>query len=122
VAAQRGEDALRRSAQGQLHVVPHGQVHEHGRRLELPPDAQARDVVLAQRQQIGLVTEDDTPAFGLHASGHDVEQRGLAGAVGADHHAQLAPIHEEVQAAQCLEPVVVHRHVFEIDDGAGGVH
>src|SRR6266508_4469032 len=49
----------------------------------------------------------------------DVEERGLAGAVRADHHAQLAAIHEEVQMAQRLEAIVVHGHVLEIDDAAG---
>src|SRR2546426_11474548 len=120
--AERGEDALRGPAKRELHVVPDGEVHEDGRRLELSPDAEARDVVLAQRQEIGLAAEDDAPTLGLDPPGHDVEERGLAGTVRADHHAQLAAVHEEVQAAQRLEAVVVHRDVFEIDDAAPGGH
>src|SRR5206468_11264572 len=73
--AERGEDAFRRPAEGELHVVPDGEVHEDGRRLELPPDTEARNVVLAQRKEVGFVAEDDTPSLGLHPPGDDVEER-----------------------------------------------
>src|SRR5213592_3547707 len=114
--AERGEDPLGRPPQRELDVVPHREIHEYRRRLELAADAQLGDLVLAQRQQVGVVAEDHAPALGLDAPGDDVEQRRLAGAVRADDHAQLATVHEEVQAAERLEPVEVHGHVFEVHD------
>src|SRR5439155_517744 len=82
--AERGEHARRGAAKGQLDVVPYGEVHEHRRRLELPADAELGDLVLAKREKVRVVAEDHAAALGLHASGDDVEQGGLARAVRAD--------------------------------------
>src|SRR5262249_38441081 len=60
--------------------------------------------------------EDDAAVVGLDAPGDHVEQRGLARPVGPDHHAQLAPVHEEVQAIEGLEALVGHGHILEVDD------
>src|SRR3989441_2230802 len=117
---ERGEDALRGPPERDLDVVPDREVHEDRRGLELPSDPQLGDLVLAERQEIGALAEDDPAALGLDTPGDDVEQRRLAGAVGADDNPELAPIHEEVEAAQRLEPVEVHGDVFEIDDATGG--
>ena len=56
------------------------------------------------------------PCSGLHPARDHVEQRRLAGAVGPDHHAQLAPVHEEVQAVERLEALVGDGDVLEVDD------
>ena len=74
-SAERGEHALAGPAKRQLHVVPHREVHEHRRRLELAADAEARDLVLAQRQRGRCSWPKITrPALGLDPPGDDVEQ------------------------------------------------
>ena len=112
----RGKDALRGPPQRQLDVVPDREVNEDGRRLELAADPELGNLVLAERQEVRAVAEDHAAALRLHAARDDIEQGRLAGAVGADDDAQLAAVHEEVQSAQRLEAVVVHRDVFHVDD------
>src|SRR5206468_9239666 len=108
--------------EGELHVVTHGEVDEHGWCLELPPDAEGGDLVLAHLDEIGVMAEDHAPGRRLHAPRDDVEQRGLARAVRTDHDAQLFSVHEEVEAAQRLEAVVVDGDVLAVDDPAGLGH
>src|SRR2546430_16708893 len=78
------EDALAGASQGQLNVLAHSEVHEHGRRLEFPPDPERSDLVLAELRQVRVVAEDHATARGPDASGDHVEQRGLARPVGSD--------------------------------------
>ena len=66
--------------------------------------------------EVGVAAEDHAAVLGLHPARDHVEQRRLAGAVGPDHHPQLAPVHEEVQAVERLEALVGHRDIFEVDD------
>src|SRR5207245_5098013 len=86
--------------------VPHAEVDEDRRRLELAADAEPDDVVLGEGDEIGVVAEDHAAVLGLRAPGDHVEQCRLARAVRADDHAQLAAVHVEVQARQRLEAVV----------------
>src|SRR2546425_2316974 len=110
------EDALAGASQGQLDVLAHGEVHEHGRRLEFPPDPERGDLVLAELRQVRVVAEDHATARGPDASGDHVEQRGLARPVGSDDDPQLAAVHVENEPAERLEAVVVDGDVVEIDD------
>ena len=119
---ERREDALARAPQRQLHVVAHAEVDEDRRRLELAADAERRDLVLTHLDQVGVMPEDHAPAGRLHSTRDHVEQRRLAGAVRTDDDAELLAIHEEVEAAQRLEAVVVDGDVFTVDDGACGRH
>src|SRR5207244_3439546 len=48
-----------------------------------------------------------------------VQQRGLAGAVGADDHAQLSSLHGIVQAVKGFEAVKVDGHLFHTEDDFG---
>src|SRR5439155_8536307 len=47
----------------------------------------------------------------------DVEQGGLAGAVGPDDHAQLATLHREVQSVQRLEAAELDSNFLHMQDG-----
>src|SRR5439155_22817373 len=100
-------------------IVPLGESNEECRDIELAAYAEMRELVLAEREEIGVLAEDHAATLGLDAPRHDVEQGRLAGAVGADDDPELATVHEEVEAAQRLEAVVVHRDVFEVDDAGG---
>ena len=113
---QSGEDALAAALERELDVVPHREVDEDGRRLELAADAEGGDLVLAERGEVGAAAEDHAAVLGLHPTRDHVEQGRLAGAVGADHHAQLPPVHEEVQAVEGLEALVGDGHVLQVDD------
>ncbi len=69
---------------------------EHGRLLELAADADLRDARLGQAQQVdGLAQVDaagDVRVARTGLAGDHIHHRGLAGAVGADHTAQLAVV------------------------------
>ena len=55
-AQQRFPERLA-SGEGELEVLEHRQVLEHGRLLKLPADARLRDLRLGQRQQIDVPSE-----------------------------------------------------------------
>src|SRR6266481_2150470 len=122
VLQEGGEDALAGALERELDVVPHAEVDEDRRRLELAADPEPDHVVLGEREEIGVVAEDHAAVLGLRPPGDHVEQRRLARAVRADDYAQLAAVHVEVQARQRLEAVVGDGHILEVDDGAGGSH
>src|SRR5262249_34368860 len=72
--------------------------------VEAPPAGHARDVAAEQR---------DGAAIRRELAGDEVEQRRLAGAVGADDEPALARIHDEVYAggdAQAAERLVEGTH------------
>ena len=66
-------------------------------RLEFPADAEAVNLVFVHADEIEFRPERDGAGIGFGAAGDEVEERGLAGAVGADDGAQFAFIHVEVE-------------------------
>ena len=85
--------------QRHLHVLDHRHGHEGLRHLEGAPDAQAPD---AARRQAGdvLAGQHHAAAVGRELAAHHVEERRLAGAVGADDGEQLAGLDRERDVAR----------------------
>jgi hypothetical protein len=65
---------------------------EDGRLLELAADAGVRDLRLREPGEIDGLAEERRARIGPRLAGDDVHHGRLAGAVGADHAAQLAGI------------------------------
>ncbi len=101
-----------------LQVLEHREVLVDGRRLELPPHAGVHDLVLGHAREL-LLLEADRSARRLGAAADEIEQRGLAGAVRADDHAQLVAIDVEVQRVHRLEAVERDREVFDVSSTTG---
>ena len=70
-------------------VLDHGAVLEQREVLKGAPDADCREPRRRDGREIGAVEQDAAAAWPQHAGDH-VEQRGLAGAVRADHAADFA--------------------------------
>ena len=89
-----------------LEIAADGQILEHARNLELAPDAGARDFVLFPVGDFGVV-EKHAAAGALGLARDQIHQRRLAGAVGAEKHAQLALIDDHRDRVDGLEAVEV---------------
>ena len=87
---------------GQLQVVAHGQLGEHARDLEGATEPEVHAPVRRQARHV-VAAEGDAAAAGLHLAGEHLEQRGLAGAVGADHHMRFAGAHADVHVVQHVD-------------------
>jgi len=87
-------------------VLEDGVIGINGGGLEFPPDAEPVNLVLALADEIdSILAELDGADVGLGAAGDEVEERGLACAIGADDGAQLSLVHEEVEVIDGLEAV-----------------
>jgi hypothetical protein len=64
----------------------------------------------------------DGAVGGLGLAADEVEQGGLAGAVGADDHAQLVLVDVEVEAVDGLEAVEGHGQAFDVEHELFGCH
>src|SRR5215472_4556740 len=96
------------------HVVERGEPAEHLRILEGPRDAEPRHRVRSTGQEIVSV-EPDPPGEGTVEPRHDVEDRCLAGAVGADHREDLARRDGQVNVAQRGEAAKADRQTLDLE-------
>ena len=79
------------------HVLEHGEVREDVGDLVGLRDAEARGLVLGQPRDLSAV-EPDAAGARRRLAGDQAEERGLAGAVGADDRPQLAALDADVDA------------------------
>jgi hypothetical protein len=86
--AQEAVAPARHAAHRQEQVVADREVTEQERRLVRPSEAHPDPLVWRERGDV-LAEEADPPGRGREVAGDGVEQRGLAGAVGADQGAAL---------------------------------
>ena len=96
-------------------VLDHRHVGERPHDLEGAADARRADLVRTQARDVPA-READRSAVRHHRAGDEVEQRGLAGAVGPDQRDDLALVHLErgfsdrLQPAEALRRAVDHQH------------
>ena len=96
----------------QPQVLVDGQRREHALSARDHDDAPGRDLV---GRGVGGVApvEHDRPAVGGHHAGDGLQERRLAGAVGAEQRDDLALVDLEVHAEQHLDVVVAHVDVAD---------
>src|SRR5258708_25704741 len=85
--------------QGDLHVLEHGEAGIDVDALERTGDAQPHDLVRRQADQVAAL-ERYGALVGPQMAGDEIEERGLAGAVGADHGVRLADLELERDVAR----------------------
>src|SRR5262249_15982564 len=107
-------------ADRRLQVLVHREAPEDGGRLELATDAVLDELVLREAEDVDRAVEDDLPARGPALAGDDVEERGLAGAVGSDDEAQLALGQRKAQPVERLEAVELDGDVTDFEDVTAG--
>src|SRR5262249_28740085 len=112
-AARLGRAGLR----GHAHVVEHGDLRKDVRDLECLREAQAIDALGGQPRDV-LAAEAHHAAARGEQAGHDIEQRGLAGAVGADDREDLPGLDGEADARQRGERAEAFRDVVDLEDHA----
>src|SRR3990167_2238703 len=89
---------------GHFQVLEHRQVFVDRRVLKLAPDAGTDDVELTHLGQLPAL-ELDAAGGGFGLAANQVEHRGLAGTVGADHHAHFIAVDIQVEVIDRLEAV-----------------
>ena len=102
--------------QRELQVLEHRQVSNTVGPLELAADAGLRDLRLRQPRQVDGLAEEHPAGVGPRLAGDHVHHRRLAGAVGADHAAQLAVVQVSEQVVERLEAVEADGDVLEVED------
>jgi hypothetical protein len=102
------------------HVVQHGHPREGAQLLERPRNPAAADRVRRQPRQRRTV-EPHLPLVGMVEAGDDLEQGGLAGAVGADDPDQLAGRHVEGDPAVGRDAAEPLRHAGDGQEAHGAV-
>src|SRR5262249_29147261 len=100
----------------QQDVLKDGVIDVDGRRLELPANAQSIDLVFVEGGKVGVLAVLDFAAVRARAAGNQVEHSGLAGAVGADDHAQFPFIQIEVQIVNSLKAVEGFGNTFQSEE------
>src|SRR5438477_1702513 len=100
-----------------LHVLEHGESREDVGALEGPPDAQPAEIVRRHARDVAAV-ERDVPAIGTQMTGDQVEERGLAGAVGSDDGADRAARHAERHAGDGHEAVEALGEIADLKHSA----
>ena len=116
--AEQRKFARRQPAQGQHHVVLHAQRRKQIGDLEGAGDAELRAAVRRQLRDV-MTIEHDPAAGRRHDSRDSVEQRGLAGAVGADDGAALAARHGQADAVDCSQRVEGNHSICQRQDRLG---
>jgi hypothetical protein len=102
-AQHRLHEGRLRVAVGRRHdVLLDRHVQEEAQRLERARHAELRDPVRRQAHEVAAGEEDLAPVGPVDARDH-VEERRLAGAVGADHADDLAFAHDEVEVTEHLQ-------------------
>src|SRR5580692_5498974 len=94
-------------------VVEDGQVRKQAKRLNRAGDPERGELVWPVPPQ-WLTTPPQHALAGAHESADDVEQRGLAGPVGADHADDLAGRHRRRYIRESSKTAEAHRHVFDV--------
>ena len=84
------------------HVLEHGHVAEQADVLEGPGDPERRAPVRPEPPERSL-QEADFPGIGRHHPGEQIEQRRLAGPVGADDRVYAPLPHRDIDIAQRME-------------------
>src|SRR2546428_200512 len=98
---------------GDGEVLAHGQLAEESHRLERPPDAPSGDLV--RRQVVDALTVvEHAPAVGPEQARDEIEDRGLAGAVGPDEADDTARLDLERAATAGAEAAEA---LLELGDG-----
>ena len=111
--AQQREAPARDAAAGEIDVVEHRQAGEQ--RRDLVGAAQAAADALMRREMRHVLAEEADRAGGRgEIAGDAVEQRGLAGAVRAEHGAPLARPHRERDVGQRRERAEQPRHAAQL--------
>src|SRR5262249_3022092 len=111
LSADAGESRPDRSGGGSgepdLHVLDHRHALEELGRLERAPDPGARHAVRPDTVE-GALTEAKAARGGSIEAAEDVEQRGLPGAVGADHAVDGAGLQTKVPPGEGREATEAH--------------
>ncbi len=81
--------------QGRTHVFQHSHMRKHCRNLERPHDTPARSLRRLLRRDVGAI-ERDGAATGVQELGQQIEERGLAGTVGANQGVDVAALDLQV--------------------------
>src|SRR5882672_1825365 len=117
-----GEDVAAHLEQAPRHdVVEHAHALEEGDVLEGARDAERRHVGRPQARAVGA-GEADTALGGLVEAADDVEQRGLAGAVGADDGQDLAALDLEAHLVQRHQRAEAHADGLDLEQRPAIVH
>ena len=116
--AQQREAPARDAAAGEIDVVDHRQAGEQ--RRDLIGAAQAAPDALVRREVRHVLAEEADGAGGRgEIAGDAVEQRGLAGAVRAEHGAPLARAHRQRDVGQRRERAEQPRHAAQLERVGG---
>src|SRR5438270_13803206 len=97
-------------------IVEHVHARENARELEHAHEAAAREL-LRFRPRTWLAIETDRTLISREVTGHDVEERGLAGTVRADKTDKLARCDVETDIGDGNEPAEPLRHAFNGEQG-----
>src|SRR5581483_1117637 len=119
VEARADEARMRLAVEPGHHVLEHRHAAEELRGLEGAAQAQTGDGAGLAADHGGAV-EDDVALLRAVDAADDVEQRGLAGAVGADQAADLAAPHLQVDAFEHLHAAEADVKIAHGEDG--GAH
>ena len=87
----------------ELEVLPHRQLGEDAAPFRHQRDPGLHDLVRRQREQVLSVEGDARARLRMDQPGDGLEQGRLAGAVGAEHHDDLARLHVEIDAGRAPE-------------------
>jgi hypothetical protein len=96
--------------------LAHGQAGEQLRVLERPPDARPGPGRRCQRRDVVAVVHDP-PGVGRGEARHEVEHRGLAGAVRADESDDLAGAGRDVDVVDRRDAAEGHRQAGQVERG-----
>src|SRR5262249_49544602 len=113
-AGEEGAIGLSRGLEG----LADGELVGHHRRLVGPPDAEARTLVQGKPRDVAVL-EGDRAALGRDAAREDLEEAGLAGAVGSDDAEPLPGIDPQADVAQDLAAPQVEMNAGAGKEGAG---
>ncbi len=91
--------------------MQNAQASKDVRRLKLSANAQARDLVIGHARQV-MAMKLDAAGSRPGLAGDDVQQRGFAGAVGTDDHAQFPALHGKIETVECRKTAELDRQVF----------
>jgi len=116
--AQRRKSSAGNAAAGEVDIVPHRQAGEQ--RRYLVGTAQAAPDTFVGREVGDVLAEEADGAGGRRKiAGHAIEQRGLAGAVGAEHGAAFSRANREGDVGQRRKRAEQPRYAAQLQCGAG---